>query len=61
VEVHRIAGEVGYLPKVLVPDMDAFDAFCLDLTRRPRCWSIISEFSMERLRRLGLPIDTMTA
>jgi Lrp/AsnC family transcriptional regulator len=34
VEVHRMAGEVDYLLKVVVSGMAAYDAFYLDLTQR---------------------------
>ncbi len=62
VELHRMAGEVDYLLKVVVPDMQAYDAFYLDLTRRLPCRSVISKFSMERMRATtALPIDITTA
>ncbi len=49
VEVYRMAGEVDYLVKVLVPDMAAFDAFYLDLTRALPCRNVTSKFSMETI------------
>jgi Lrp/AsnC family transcriptional regulator len=62
VEVHRMAGEVDYLLKVMVADMAAYDAFYLDLTHRLRCRNVTSKFSMERLKATALlPIDTTTA
>jgi Lrp/AsnC family transcriptional regulator len=62
VEVHRMAGDVDYLLKVMVADMDAYDAFYLDLTRRLICRNVTSKFSMERLKATSLlPIDTSTA
>jgi Lrp/AsnC family transcriptional regulator len=61
VEVHRMAGDVDYLLKVVVADMAAYDAFYLDLTQRIRCRNVTSKFSMERLKATSLlPIDTMT-
>lgn len=52
----------SYLLKVLVADMDAFDAFYLDLTRRLRCRNVTSKFSMERIKATSvLPIDTTRA
>jgi Lrp/AsnC family transcriptional regulator len=61
VEVHRLAGEVDYLLKVLVADMEAYDALYLDLTARVRCRNVTSKFSMERIKATSLlPIDTMT-
>ena len=62
VEVHRMAGEVDYLLKVVVPDMGAFDAFYLDFTERLPCRNVTSKFSMERMKATtALPIDTTTA
>lgn len=58
VEVHRLAGDVDYLLKIVVPDMSAFDAFYLQLTRALPCRNITSKFSMETvLRSSALPID----
>lgn len=61
-EVHRMAGEVDYLLKVIVPDMAAYDAFYLDLTQRLSCRNVTSKFSMERMKvTTVLPIDTVKA
>ena len=58
VEVHRMAGEVDYLLKVVVRDMTAYDAFYLDLTQRLACRNVTSKFSMERTKATtALPID----
>jgi len=60
-EVHRMAGEVDYLLKVMVPDMAAYDAFYLDLTHRLPCRNVTSKFSMERMKATTLlPIDTVS-
>lgn len=57
-EVHRMAGEVDYLLKVLVSGMAAYDAFYLDLTQRLACRNVTSKFSMERMKATtALPID----
>ncbi len=62
VELHRMAGDVDYLLKVVVPDMAAYDAFYLRLTRSVHCRNVTSKFSMERLKSTtALPIDTTTA
>ena len=59
VEVHRMAGEVDYLLKVVVTGMAAYDALYLDLTQRLACRNVTSKFSMERLKATtALPIDT---
>lgn len=59
VEVHRMAGEVDYLLKVIVNGMAAYDAFYLDLTQRLACRNVTSKFSMERMKATtALPIVT---
>jgi Lrp/AsnC family transcriptional regulator len=50
VEVHRMAGEVDYLLKVVVSGMAAYDAFYLDLTVRLACRNVTSKFAMERMK-----------
>ncbi|MGY9048951.1 transcriptional regulator [Puniceibacterium antarcticum] len=58
VEVHRMAGEVDYLMKVVVHDMATFDSFYLDLTRTLACRNVTSKFSMESIRQTtAWPID----
>lgn len=58
-EVHRMAGEIDYLLKVVVSGMAAYDAFYLDLTQRLACRNVTSKFSMERMKATtALPIDT---
>ena len=62
VELHRMAGVVDYLLKVMVQDMAAFDQFYLEFTRRLPCRNVTSKFSMEVIRATTvLPIDTSTA
>jgi Lrp/AsnC family transcriptional regulator len=59
VEVHRMAGDVDYLLKVAVPDMDAYDRFYLALTRQLPCRNVTSKFSMERMKATtAWPINT---
>ena len=59
VEVHRTAGEVDYLLKVIVNGMAAYDAFYLDLTQRLACRNVTSKFSMECMKATtALPIVT---
>ena len=59
VEVHRMAGEVDYLLKVVVSGMASYDAFYLDLTQRLACRNVTSRFSMERIKATTvLPIPT---
>lgn len=49
-EVHRMAGEVDYLLRVVVPDMAAFDRFYQRLTERVPMKGVTSRFSMETIR-----------
>lgn len=59
VEVHRMAGQVDYLLKVVVTGMASYDALYLDLTERLVCRNVTSKFSMERMKvTTALPIDT---
>ena len=59
-EVHRMAGEVDYLLKVVVCGKAAYDAFYLDLTQRVACRNVTSKFSMERIKAItALPIDSI--
>jgi Lrp/AsnC family transcriptional regulator len=61
-EVHRMAGEIDYLLKVVVSGMAAYDALYLDLTQRVPCRNVTSKFSMERIRATtALPIDISAA
>lgn len=58
-EVHRMAGEVDYLLRVVVSGMAAYDAFYLELTQRLPCRNVTSKFSMERMKATtALPVDT---
>lgn len=58
VEVHRMAGEVDYLLKVVVSGMASYDALYLDLTERVPCRNVTSKFSMETMKATtSLPIS----
>ena len=58
-EVFRMAGEMDYLLKVAVPDMEAFDAFYRGLTDELPIKNLTSHFVMERIKStLAYPIDT---
>ena len=49
-ELHRMAGEIDYMLRVVVPDMATFDQFYQQLTRRVRMKSVTSRFAMETIR-----------
>jgi Lrp/AsnC family transcriptional regulator len=61
VECHRMTGDVDYLLKVLVRDLEHYDAVYRDLIARvPKLKDVSSTFSMEQLKR-GAVIDAATA
>lgn len=49
-EVHRLAGEVDYLLKVLVADIAGYDAFYRRLIERVPLNDVAASFSMERIK-----------
>ena len=56
-ELHRIAGDVDYMLKVIVPDMAAFDAFYKDLIGTAALTEVSSYFTMETIKETtALPI-----
>lgn len=56
-EFHRMAGEVDYLIKVVVPDMRRFDAFYKRLVETMPLAEVTSRFSMETIKQTtALPI-----
>ena len=57
VELHRIAGDVDYMLKVIVPDMAAFDAFYKGLIGTAALTEVSSHFTMETIKETtALPI-----
>lgn len=62
-EVHRMAGDVDYLLKVIVPDMAAYDAFYKRLIAAVSLKNVSSRFVMERIKEttaLPLQADSVT-
>lgn len=58
-EVHRMAGEMDYLLRVVVPDMAAFDALYRRLTDATPLKNVTSHFAMERIKGTTvLPLDS---
>ena len=56
-ELHRIAGDVDYMLKVIVPDMAAFDAFYKGLIGTAALTEVSSYFTMETIKETtALPI-----
>jgi Lrp/AsnC family transcriptional regulator len=57
VELYRMAGDVDYMLRVVVPDMAAYDRFYRDLIARFALKNVTSRFAMERLKQTSvLPI-----
>lgn len=56
-EFHRMAGEIDYLLKVVVPDMKRFDQFYKNLVETTPLAEVTSRFSMETIKQTtALPI-----
>jgi Lrp/AsnC family transcriptional regulator len=56
-EFHRMAGEVDYLLKIVVPDMDHFDKFYKNIIEKTSLNDVTSSFSMEAIKNTtALPI-----
>ena len=58
-EVYRMAGEMDYLLRVSVADMNAFDALYKRLTDSVPIKNVTSHFAMERMKfTTAYPVDT---
>jgi len=58
VEAYRTSGELDYLLKVVVPDMDAYDQFYLRLIEFIDLYDVRSTFVMEEMKRTtALPLS----
>jgi Lrp/AsnC family transcriptional regulator len=56
-EFHRMAGEVDYLLKVVVPDMKSFDQFYKKLVELTALSEVTSRFSLETIKETtALPV-----
>ena len=57
VDFYRMAGDVDYMLRVLVPDMDAFDRFYKQLIEGTTLADVTSRFAMERIKQTtAIPI-----
>lgn len=57
VEAYRTSGELDYMLKVVVPDMDAYDAFYLRLIEEIDLYDVRSTFVMEQMKHTtALPL-----
>lgn len=58
VEFYRMSGEIDYLLKVVVPDIQGFDRFYKRLIQTAELFDVSSSFSMEELKyTTELPLD----
>lgn len=62
VEFYRMSGEVDYLLKVVVPDMQAYDKFYKKLITQADFADISSSFAMEEIKyTTALPVEYIKA
>ena len=60
VEFHRMSGQIDYLLKVVVPDIEAYDAFYKKLVSKIDITDVSSAFAMERIKdTTALPLAYM--
>lgn len=60
VEFYRMAGDIDYLLRVVVPDIAAFDAFYKRLIEKIEIKDVSSSFAMEQIKyTTELPLDYM--
>ena len=60
VEFYRMAGEVDYLLRVVVPDIAAYDAFYKRLIAKIEIRDVSSSFAMEQIKyTTEMPLDYM--
>lgn len=58
VEVYRMSGEIDYLLRVVVPDIDRYDAFYKKLIASIELKDVSSSFAMEQIKyTTALPLD----
>ena len=60
VEFYRMSGQIDYLLKVVVPDIQAYDAFYKRLVAKIDILDVSSAFAMERIKETtALPLSYM--
>ena len=58
VEFYRMSGQVDYLLRVVVPDIERYDAFYKKLIARIELSEVSSSFAMEQIKyTTALPLD----
>ena len=49
-EVHRLSGDIDYLIRAVVPDMQSYDEMYKEMIAKVDLYDVSSSFSMERLK-----------
>ncbi len=58
VEAYRMSGQVDYLLRVVVPDIESYDRFYKQLIKRIALTDVSSSFAMEQIKyTTALPLD----
>lgn len=58
VDVYRMSGDVDYMMRVVVPGIDAYDAFYRQLIKSVPLKNVTSRFAMEKIKATtALPLD----
>lgn len=58
VEIYRMAGDIDYLLKIVVPDIQGYDRVYKALIDKVRFFDVSSMFAMERIKHTtALPLD----
>ena len=58
VEIYRMSGQVDYLLRIVVPDIEQYDAFYKKLISRIDLTDVSSSFAMEQIKyTTALPLD----
>ena len=57
-EVHRLSGDIDYLIRAVVPDMNSYDGMYRELIGKVNLFDVSSSFSMETIKyTTALPLD----
>ena len=57
-EVHRLAGDIDYLIRAVVPDMRSYDEMYKNMISKVDLYDVSSSFSMETIKyTTALPLD----
>lgn len=61
-EFYRMAGDVDYMLRVVVPDMRSYDVFCKKLIHSVPLKNVTSRFAMEKIKSItALPVPAEMA